>query len=111
MPVESCVPIIPSADLKKTLRLWVDGLGFSTSREMYDDGRLIGCMLDKGKMWFWLNQRAGDPVKPEEYNGISLYWAPANINRNPGAFEKPRIRGFRARRSGLRADRILPDRR
>ncbi|MGB6724294.1 MAG: VOC family protein [Terracidiphilus sp.] len=79
MPVESCVPIIPSADLKKTLRFWVGGLGFSTSREMYADGRLIGCMLDKGKMWFWLNQRAGNPVKPEEYNGISLYWAPKDI--------------------------------
>ncbi|MGP8251561.1 MAG: VOC family protein [Terracidiphilus sp.] len=79
MPVQSCIPIIPSADLKKSLRLWVDGLGFSTSREMHKDGRLVGCMLNKGNMWFWLNQRAGNPVKPEDYNGISLYWAPSDI--------------------------------
>jgi catechol 2,3-dioxygenase-like lactoylglutathione lyase family enzyme len=80
MPVESCIPFIPSADLKKTLRFWVDGLGFSTSREMYEGGRLIGCMLNKGKMWFWLNRRAGNPVKPEDYNGINLYWAPSDLN-------------------------------
>jgi len=80
MSVNACVPVIPSADLKKTLRFWVDGLGFSTSREMYQDGRLIGCMLDKGNMWFWLNQRAGNPVKPEDYNGIQLYWAPSDIH-------------------------------
>jgi hypothetical protein len=80
MPVQSCVPIIPSADLEKSLRLWVDGLGFSMSREMYKDGKLIGCMLNKGNMWFWLNQRAGNPGKPEDYNGINLYWAPSDIN-------------------------------
>lgn len=80
MPVESCVPIIPSADLKKSLRFWVDGLGFATSREMYDDDKLIGCMLSNGKLWFWLNRRAGTPVKPEDYNAISLYWSPSDIN-------------------------------
>jgi hypothetical protein len=31
MPVESCVPITPSADLEKSLRFWVDGLGFEMS--------------------------------------------------------------------------------
>jgi len=34
MSVESCIPIIPSADLEKSLRLWVDGLEFSVSSEM-----------------------------------------------------------------------------
>jgi hypothetical protein len=80
MPVEFCIPVIPSADLEKSLHLWVDGLGFSMSREMHKDGRLIGCMLNKGNMWFWLNQRAGNPVKPEDYNCISLYWAPKDIH-------------------------------
>jgi catechol 2,3-dioxygenase-like lactoylglutathione lyase family enzyme len=80
MPVQSCIPIIPSADLSKSLRFWVDGLGFATSREMHKDGRLIGCMLNKGNMWFWLNQRAGNPIKPDDYNGISLYWAPSDIH-------------------------------
>ncbi len=42
MGVEFCVPVIPSADLNRSLRLWVDGLGFSMSSEMFfltdDDG-------------------------------------------------------------------------
>ncbi|HTW79213.1 MAG TPA: VOC family protein [Terracidiphilus sp.] len=80
MPVEACIPVIPSADLNKTLRFWVEGLGFSTSREMYENSRLIGCMLNKGNMWFWLNRRAGNPVKPPDSNGIRLYWAPSDIN-------------------------------
>ena len=29
MSVESCVPVIPSADIEKSLRLWVNGLGFT----------------------------------------------------------------------------------
>ncbi len=79
MAVVSCIPVIPSADLEKSLHLWVDGLGFSTSREMRRDGRLIGCMLQNGKLWFWLNQRAGTPERQKEYHGISLYWAPTDI--------------------------------
>jgi hypothetical protein len=47
MPVESCVPIIPSANLEKSLRLWVDGLGFSMSSGMRKDDKLIFCMLRK----------------------------------------------------------------
>jgi hypothetical protein len=46
--VESCIPVIPSADLEKSLRLWVDGLEFSISSEMRKDGKLINCMLRKG---------------------------------------------------------------
>ena len=80
MPVEFCIPIIPSANLEKSLRLWVDGLGFSTSKEMRKDGKLIFCMLQKGNLWFMLNRRAGTPVKPEDYNGINLYWAPTDIH-------------------------------
>jgi len=30
MPVASCIPVIPGANLEKSLRLWVDGLEFST---------------------------------------------------------------------------------
>jgi hypothetical protein len=28
-----------------------------------------------------LNQRAGTPVKPKDYEGIRLYWAPKDINK------------------------------
>jgi hypothetical protein len=81
MPVESCIPVIPSKDLEKSLRLWVEGLGFSTSSEMRKDGRLIFCMLHKGDSHFMLNQRAGNPLKPENYEGIRLYWAPTDIRQ------------------------------
>lgn len=79
MSVESCIPVIPSADLEKTLRFWVDGLGFEKDREMFKEGRLVGCMLHKGSLYFWLNQRAGSPVKPEDYDGIRLYWTPSDL--------------------------------
>jgi len=74
MPVESYIPIIPSANLEKSLRLWVDGLGFSMSSEMHKEDKLIFCMLRKDALCFMLNQRAGTPVKPEDYEGIRLYW-------------------------------------
>jgi len=80
MGVEYCVPVIPSEDLKKSLRLWVDGLEFSVNSEMNRDGKLINCMLQKGNLWFMLNQRAGTYIKPEDYNGIRLYWTPENIH-------------------------------
>jgi hypothetical protein len=34
---------------------------------------------DNQHLYFWLNQRAGTPVKPENYEGIRLYWTPTNI--------------------------------
>jgi hypothetical protein len=84
MSVESCIPVIPSADLEKSLRLWVDGLGFSMSSEMRKDDKLIFCMLRKDDLWFMLNQRAGISVKPKDYEGIRLYWAPKEINKTRG---------------------------
>jgi hypothetical protein len=80
MAVKYCIPIIPSADLEKSLRLWVDGLGFSMSKEMYKDGKLTFCWLQKDDLCFMLNKRAGNPIKAEDYNGISVYWAPTDIN-------------------------------
>lgn len=81
MPVEACIPIIPSANLEKSLRLWVDGLEFSMSSEMHKDGKLIFCMLRKDELSFMLNQRAGTPVRPEGYEGIRLYWVPKDIHK------------------------------
>jgi hypothetical protein len=79
MTVESCIPIIPSADLERSLRLWVDGLGFNMDSEMRADGKLTFCMLRRGNLSFMLNRRAGAPTKPENYEGIRLYWAPSDI--------------------------------
>jgi len=80
MSVESCIPVIPSKDLERSLRLWVDGLGFSVTSEMRKEDRLIFCMLQKGNLWFMLNQRAGTPEKPKDCEGIRLYWAPKDIH-------------------------------
>jgi catechol 2,3-dioxygenase-like lactoylglutathione lyase family enzyme len=77
--VDSCIPVIPSADLEKSLRFWVDGLGLSMDRTMRQEGRLVGCMVHNERLYFWLNQRAGFPIKPENYGGIRLYWAPGDI--------------------------------
>jgi hypothetical protein len=81
MAVKSCIPVIPSANLEKSLRLWVDGLGFSLSKEMHEDGALIFCMLHKKDMWFMLNRRSGTTDIPVDYNGIRLYWGPKNIRK------------------------------
>ena len=80
MTVRSCIPVIPSADLDKTLRLWVEGLGFSRESDMRVEGRLVFCMLRNGQLCFMLNQRAGSPVAPDNYEGIRLYWAPSDIH-------------------------------
>jgi catechol 2,3-dioxygenase-like lactoylglutathione lyase family enzyme len=80
MMVESCIPVIPSADLEKSLRFWVEGVGLTMDREMRREGRLVGCMVHNEHLYFWLNQRAGTPIKPENYHGIQLYWAPADIH-------------------------------
>ena len=47
---------------------------------MHKDGKLIFCMLRKDDLWFMLNQRAGNPVAPEDYIGIRLYWGPTDIH-------------------------------
>ena len=77
--VKSCVPVIPSADIERSLRFWVDGLALTMDRAMRKDDRLVGCMVHNEHLYFWLNQRAGTPVKPENYHGIQLYWAPSDI--------------------------------
>jgi lactoylglutathione lyase len=78
MPVESCIPM---AKLEKTLRLWIDGLGFSMSSEMRKDDKLIFCMLQKDDLCLMLNQRTGTPPKPEDYESIRLYWARKDIHK------------------------------
>lgn len=80
MLVESCIPVIPSADIEKSLRFWVEGLGLTMDRAMRQNGKLIGCMVHNERLYFWLNQRDGSPITPENYEGIRLYWAPGDIH-------------------------------
>lgn len=80
MTVKSCIPVIPSADLEKSLRFWVEGLGLKMDRPMRKNGKLIGCMVhDDTHLYFWLNHSDGPPIAPENYEGIRLYWAPSNL--------------------------------
>lgn len=80
MELQSCIPVIPSADLEKSLRFWVDGLGLTMDRAMRQDGKLVGCMVHNERLYFWLNQRVGTPTKIENYEGIRLYWSPSDIH-------------------------------
>ena len=79
MTLKACIAVIPSVNLEKSLRFWVEGLGLTMDREMKHEGRLIGCMVHNEDLYFWLNQRPGTPIT-EEYEGISLYWTPADIH-------------------------------
>ena len=80
MTVSGFIPIVPSADLERSLRLWREGLGFDeTWWEQHRDGKLVGCGLRKGHMSVMLNTRAGDPAKPENYEGVRFYWSPDDL--------------------------------
>lgn len=80
MQVDSCIPVIPSADLEKSLRFWVEGLGLTMDRAMRQGDKLTACMVRNEHLYFWLNQRAGSPIKPRDYEGIRLYWAPRDLH-------------------------------
>ena len=63
----SCIAVIPSADLEKSMRFWVEGLGLTADKQMEREGRLIGCMVSNEHVSFWLNESEGTQIKPENY--------------------------------------------
>ena len=82
MSVVSCIPVVPSKDLEKSLKLWRDGLGFTDfwwEQRDPQTNKLIGCGFRKGHMSFMLNRRDGTLIKPDDYNGIHFYWAPPDL--------------------------------
>ena len=88
MKMLSCIAVIPSADLEKSMRFWVEGLGLTADKQMEREGRLIGCMVSNEHVCFWLNERHGTPVKPENYDPIRLYWAPDDIHATRGRLKQ-----------------------
>lgn len=80
MKVNACIPVIPSADLEKSIRFWAEGLGLTVDHEMRHEGRLVGCMVHNEQLYFWLNQRVVTPISGD-YLGIRLYWTPADIHQ------------------------------
>lgn len=87
MTILACIPVIPSADLEKSLRFWVEGLGLTMDREMRREGKLIGCMVHNEHTSFWLNEKPEGPI-PEEYEGIRLYWTPADLQETRDRLKK-----------------------
>jgi len=92
MTVKSCIPVIPSVNIDKSLRFWVEGLGLTMDREMRSDDRLIGCMVHNEHTCFWLNQTTGTSNDSEDYEGIYLYWMPSDIHE---ARERLKKLGFK----------------
>jgi catechol 2,3-dioxygenase-like lactoylglutathione lyase family enzyme len=86
--VVSCIPVIPSSDLERSLRFWVEGLGLAVDRAMHQDGRLVGCMVRGGSLAFWLNRRAGSPLARDDFEGIRLYWAPRDLHAQRARLEE-----------------------
>lgn len=80
MTLRACIPVIPSADLARSLRFWVDALGFAIESEMRDGAEPILYMLRNGDLQFMLNRRGGKRTTPDGYEGIRLYWAPSDLH-------------------------------
>jgi hypothetical protein len=81
MSVNSCIPIVPSADLERSLRLWRDGLGFDeTWWEQRRDGKLVGCGIRQGQITIMLNIRSDRPQEPSTRDGVRFYWAPDDFH-------------------------------
>ncbi len=81
MTVTSCLPVVPSADLERSLRLWREGLGFeNTWYEERRGGRLVGCGIGNGRIRVLLNRRAGAADRPTGYEGVRFYWAPEDLD-------------------------------
>jgi catechol 2,3-dioxygenase-like lactoylglutathione lyase family enzyme len=88
MMFRGCTPVIPSADLEKSLRFWKGALGFEVEAEMREGEKLIFCMLRRDSLRFMLNRRAGLAVTPNGYEGIRLYWAPVDIQETRNRLTK-----------------------
>ena len=80
MTIKACIAVIPSADLEKSLRFWVEGLGLTMDKEMRRENKLIGCMVHNEYTCFWLNETESTSVTPGNYEGIRLYWTPSDIH-------------------------------
>jgi catechol 2,3-dioxygenase-like lactoylglutathione lyase family enzyme len=80
MIIQACIAVIPSADLEKSLRFWVDGLGLTMDKEMRREDKLIGCAVHNEHVWFWLNENGGASTDPGDFEGIRLYWTPSDIH-------------------------------
>ncbi|HTF21607.1 MAG TPA: VOC family protein [Chryseolinea sp.] len=79
--IAACIPVIPSVDIDKSLRFWVEGLGLTMDKEMRRDGRLIGCMVHNEQTYFWLNETETPAASKNGYEGISLYWTPSDLQK------------------------------
>ena len=54
--ISQIVPFFWVEDIHATLRFYVDGLGFSTTKEWVDDGKLRWCQLQRGDVSIMLQE-------------------------------------------------------
>ncbi len=71
MTVESCIPVIPSADLKKSLRFWVEGFGLTMDREMRHEGKLMKKLGVASKSFFIFDNAIFDVVRKGERKWVA----------------------------------------
>jgi uncharacterized glyoxalase superfamily protein PhnB len=56
LQVRSLMPTLTVNDLKRSIQFYKEGLGFSVTEEMKDEGELRGVMLDAGGVGLGLSQ-------------------------------------------------------
>ena len=80
MVLTYCMPVVPSSDIRRSLRLWRDGLGFDqTWYEEEREGVVVGCGIGNGRIRILLNIRDGQDEKPPCYEGVRFYWTPDDL--------------------------------
>lgn len=81
MSVNSCIPIIPTADVERSLRLFRDGLGIEDIwwEQRSAEGRLVAAGIRKDHMAFMFNPPPEGAEKPASHEGIRFYWAPDDL--------------------------------
>ena len=95
MSLKSCIPVIPSEKIEKSLLFWRDTLGFHVSSEIKEGGQLLFCMLSNDALSFMLNLREGTSKRPSDYEGIRFYWSPENLDALEKAREKLIDQGYK----------------
>ena len=75
--VQQAVPLFGVFDMQRSLRFYVDGLGFKMTHQWVPDGRLRWCWLELGKaavmlQEFWLDGHHGTPPEGKLGTGVSM---------------------------------------
>jgi lactoylglutathione lyase len=73
--IQQAVPFFHASDIEKSVRYYVDGLGFQMTKHWIDDGKLRWCWLQHGGAAIMLQQfrkEGQDPWMPAEKVGAGV---------------------------------------